>query len=224
MPGEGHDNCTTSDAALSQTGEDGGMIVTGLRVVAAVLALALLGACSGAADLDEAPVPLGEFNLVHNVVVAGKAQRGPLSRRATEEQLVEAMRSAIDERFGRYEGTQNYHFGISVEGYVLAAPGIPLVLAPKSILIINVTVWDDAAGKKLNDEPEQITVLETFGTGAVVGSGFTLTAEEQLKQLTQNAAKAVERYLLRQKNEQGWFEARDAEQGDAETDGAVTSG
>ena len=51
-----------------------------------------------------------------------------------------------------------------------------------------------------------ITVLETFGTGSIVGSGFTLTPEEQLRQLTQNAAKAVERYLLEQKREQGWFE------------------
>ena len=70
------------------------------------------------------------------------------------------------------------------------------------------TVWDDAAGKKLNEEPEQITVLETFGTGTVVGSGYTLTPDEQLKQLSQNAAKAVERYLVKQMREEGWFTAQ----------------
>ncbi|WP_420013362.1 hypothetical protein [Tateyamaria sp.] len=157
--------------------------------------------------MDEAPVPLGDFNLVYNIVVAPKAQRGPLSRKASEEQLVETMKSAIAERFDRYDGNHRYHFGISVEGYVLAVPGVPVVLAPKSIMIINLTVWDDAAGKKLNDQPEQITVAETFGTGAVVGSGYTLTAPQQLEQLSQNAAKAVERYLVKQQAEQGWFKS-----------------
>jgi hypothetical protein len=178
-----------------------------LHWVSGILMLLLVAACGGGADLDEPPVALGDFNLVHNIVVAPKAQRGPLSRKATEDQLVAAMRGAIAERFDRYEGDVDYHFGISVEGYVLAAPGVPIVLAPKSILIINLTVWDDAAGKKLNDEPHQITVLETFGTGAVIGSGYTLDAEAQLAQLSQNAAKAVERYLVKQQAEQGWFKA-----------------
>ncbi|WP_299621269.1 hypothetical protein [uncultured Tateyamaria sp.] len=165
--------------------------------------------------MDEAPVPLGDFNLVHNIVVAPKAQRGPLSRKASEEQLVETMKSAIAERFDRYDGNRRYHFGISVEGYVLAVPGVPVVLAPKSIMIINLTVWDDAAGKKLNDQPEQITVAETFGTGAVVGSGYTLTAQQQLEQLSENAAKAVERYLVKQQAEQGWFKSSAAPEGTA---------
>ncbi len=170
-----------------------------------LLLVPLVAACSGAADLQDPPVDLGDFSLGHNVAVAPKVQKGPLSRDATEEELVEAMKLAIDERFGRYDGPKQYHFGISMEGYVLAAPGVPLVLSPKSVLIIKVTVWDDAAGKKLNDEPHTITVLETFGTGALIGSGYTLSAEEQLRQLTQNAAKSVERYLVQQKEEQGWF-------------------
>jgi hypothetical protein len=176
-----------------------------LRLVFGLMMMGLLAACAGNADLDEAPVPLGDFRLEHNIVVASKAQRGPLSREATEEQLVETVKAAMAERFGRYNGASRYHFGISVEGYVLAQPGVPLVLSPKSALILNVTVWDDAAGKKLNDEPKQVTVLETFGTGTIVGSGYTLTAEEQLVQLSQNAAKAVERYLVKQQAEEGWF-------------------
>ncbi|MEL7131955.1 MAG: hypothetical protein AAGK77_06045 [Pseudomonadota bacterium] len=164
-----------------------------------------LSACAANRDLDEAPVPLGDFRLEHNIVIAENAQRGPLSRPATEEQLATAVKAAMAERFGRYNGPSRYHFGISVEGYVLAQPGIPLVLAPKSALILNVTVWDDAAGGKLNDEPEQITVLETFGTAPIIGTGYTMTAEEQLTELSQNAAKAVERYLVRQSDEQGWF-------------------
>jgi len=176
-----------------------------MRASLAFLMMVVLGACSPSADLDEAPVPLGDFRLEHNIVVASKAQRGPLSRPASEEQLQTAVRSALAERFGRYQGNSRYHFGVSVEGYVLAQPGIPLVLAPKSALILNVTVYDDAAGGKLNEEPEQITVLETFGTAPIIGTGYTMTAEEQLAELSRNAAKAVERYLVRQQQAEGWF-------------------
>lgn len=180
-----------------------------MRLVFGMMIMALAAACSSTADLQDAPVPLGDFRLEHNIVVASEARRGPLSRKASEEQLSEAVRAAMAERFGRYDGPSRYHFGISVEGYVLAQPGIPLVLAPKSALILNVTVWDDAAGKKLNDKPEQITVLETFGTAPIIGTGFTMTAEEQLAELSQNAAKAVERFLVRQQKNQGWFAADD---------------
>ena len=177
-----------------------------VRSVLGLLMMAVLVACSPSADLEDAPVPLGDFRLEHNIVIASKAQRSPVSRAATEEQLAETVRAAIAERFGRYNGASRYHFGISVEGYALAPPGVPLVLAPKSALILNVTVYDDAAGKKLNDKPEQITVLETFGSGAIIGTGYTMTAEEQLVELSRNAAKAVERYLVTQRAEQGWFE------------------
>lgn len=175
------------------------------RAVLGVLMMVVLAACSSGADLKDPPVPLGDFRLEHNIVVASKAQRGPLSRSATEEELSAAVQAAMAERFGRYDGNSRYHFGISVEGYVLAQPGVPLVLAPKSALILNLTVWDDAANKKLNETPENITVLETFGTAPIIGTGYTMTAEEQLAELSQNAAKAVERYLVRQQTEEGWF-------------------
>ena len=176
-----------------------------LRIVAILISLAMLAACNGAADLDKAAVPLGNFNLVHNIAVAPKAQMGPLSRKASAEMLTQALTDATEERFGRYEGTRSYHFGMSIEGYVLAQPGIPLVFAPKSILIVNLTVWDDAQNKKLNEKPHQITVLESFDQGPVVGSGYTKSAEEQLKNLSQNAAKSIERYLVKMNKEEGWF-------------------
>ena len=176
-----------------------------MRAVLGVVTMVLLAACSPSADLNDAPVPLGDFRLEHNIVIASEAQRGPLSRPATEEQLQEAVRGALAERFGRYQGASRYHFGVSVEGYVLAQPGIPLVLAPKSALILNVTVYDDAAGGKLNEKPEQIIVLETFGTAPIIGTGYTKSAEEQLTELSRNAAKAVERYLVRQQEAEGWF-------------------
>ena len=180
-----------------------------MRILVVMMMVLGLAACSGAADLNEPPVPLGNFNLTHNVVVAPKAQKGPFSRNATEDELTEAVRAAIAERFDRYEGSKRYHFGVSVEGYVLAIPGVPLVLSPKSALILKLTVWDDAAGGKLNEEPKQITVLESFGSGTLIGSGYTLSAEEQLKELSQNAAKSIERYLVSQMKEEGWFEGAD---------------
>jgi hypothetical protein len=175
------------------------------RVFAILISLAMLAACNGARDLQDAPVPLGDFNLVHNIAVAPKAFKGPLSREVSEEELTTALSDATKERFGRYNGARDYHFGMSVEGYVLAQPGIPLVFAPKSILIINLTVWDDAKNLKLTPEPHQITVLESFDQGPIVGSGYTKSAQEQLKNLSQNAAKQIETFLVKQNKENGWF-------------------
>ncbi|WP_238938959.1 hypothetical protein [Sulfitobacter mediterraneus] len=186
-----------------------------MRVVLVVMSLFMLVACNGAADLNKAAVPLGDFKLQHNIAVAPKVVKGPLSREASKEELTKALTDATAERFGRYNGTRNYHFGMSIEGYVLAQPGVPVLFAPKSILVINLTVWDDAKNLKLTPKPHQITVFESLDQGPVVGSGYTKSAEEQLKNLSQNAAKAIESYLVKQNAENGWFN------GDAE--GAVTA-
>lgn len=177
-----------------------------MRILAMLMAVLALAACNGAADLDKAAVPLGDFSLHHNIVVAPKVAKVPISRELPKEVLIEAMRDAVAERFDRYEGARKYHFGISLEGYALAPPGIPLVFAPKSALIIKLTVWDDAKNAKLTPKAETITVLESFDQGPIVGSGYTKTAEEQLKNLTQNAAKAIENFLVRENKEKGWFE------------------
>lgn len=175
------------------------------RIFALLVGIALLAGCNGARDLDKAAVPLGDFNLVHNLAVAPKAVKGPFSREVSKEQLAQALMDATAERFDRYDGARNYHFGMSVEGYVLALPGVPLVATPKSIMIINLTVWDDAKNAKLTPEPHQITVFESFDQGPVVGSGYTKSAEEQLKNLAQNAAKQIETFLVKQNAEKGWF-------------------
>lgn len=182
----------------------------GRGVLVALLMLALAACEGGRADLNQPPPPLGDFDLEHNIVVAPKVKKGPLSRPASKEELTTAVRTAIAERFDRYDGAGRYHFGVSVESYILAQPGIPLVLAPKSGLILLVTVWDDSTGQKMNTEPHQVVVLETFGTGVIVGSGYTLTAEEQLKQLSENAAKSIERFLVKQHKEEGWFAPKTA--------------
>ena len=155
-----------------------------------------LTACTNSNDLDKAPVDLGTFQLGHNVVVAPKMVKGPVSREASKEEWIASLHGAIAERFDRYEGDKLFHFGVSVEGYVLAQPGIPIVASPKSVLIINLTVWDDAKGKKLNEKPEQITVLETFSGDTLVGSGLTQSKEQQMLNLSRNAAKMIQDYLV----------------------------
>jgi len=177
-----------------------------MRRFMALLGLLAVTACTNANDLDEEPAYLGNFRLGHNVVVAPNLTRGPASRDATEEEWIEAMTQAITERFTRYEGSQLYHLGVSVEGYVLAVPGVPVVASPKSALIINVTAWDDAAGGKLNDKPELVTVVETVSPKTVIGSGLTQSKEAQMEHLSRNAAKLIERWLDRQNDNLGWFE------------------
>lgn len=175
------------------------------RLIALLVSVVLLAACTNPNDLDEAPVDLGDFRLGHNVVVASKMTRGPLSREASEEEWKEAMTSATDERFGRYEGDKLYHLGVSVEGYVLAQPGIPLVASPNSVLILLVTVWDDAAGGKLNTPPEQITIMETISGNTILGSGLTQSKAVQMRNLSRNAAKQIETFLVRRRASEGWF-------------------
>ncbi len=166
-----------------------------------------LAACTGAKDLDAPLVPLGDFSLGHNVVVAPKVQTtAAVSREVPKEELVASLQSAIAERFDRYEGTKDYHFGVSIEGYVLAKRGVPVVAAPKSAMIIRLTVWDDARGVKLNEEPEQLTVLETLDGESIVGTGWSQSAETQLLNLSRNTAQAIENYLVKMKAEEGWFQ------------------
>ena len=177
-----------------------------LRIIALFAGLLALSACTNANDLNKEPTYLGDFHLGHNVVVAPNLTKGPASREANEDEWVEVMTKAIEDRFGRYEGERLYHLGVSIEGYVLAVPGVPLMLSPKSALILNVTVWDDAEQEKLNAEPEQITVMESFSGNTLLGSGLTQSKEKQLDNLSRNAAKLIENWLVRENAENGWFE------------------
>ncbi|MCJ7871555.1 hypothetical protein [Phaeobacter sp. J2-8] len=178
-----------------------------MRALLALVAFLTLVACSDGRDLDQAPEPLGDFKLGHSIVIAPNLTKGPLSRDATEEQWIAAVDKAVEDRFRRYEdeGEKLYHFGISVEGYVLAQVGVPLVLQPKSVLIFRVTVWDDVKGIKLNEEPHEITVLEAVSAETVAGSGLTQTAEEQLENLAIKGAKQLETWLAVQKTRHDWF-------------------
>ncbi len=172
-----------------------------LRPLALMIGLAALAAC-GARDLEDPPVPLGEFALGLNIVVADNAQKVPISRDASEEEWETVMKAAVADRFGRYEGTKLYNIGISVDGYALAPPGIPVVAAPKSVLVITANVWDDAAQLKLNEEGKQITVFESLSGETVIGTGLTRTKKQQMEALSYNAVKRVEEWFLQNPE---WF-------------------
>lgn len=165
------------------------------RLLALGLAATVLAGCA-TNDLAEPPVPLGDFALGLNIVVTENTQKVPISRNATGEEWQATMKRAVDDRFGRYEGTKLYNIGISVDGYALAPPGIPVVAAPKSILVVTANVWDDAAQKKLNAEGKQITVFESLSGETVIGTGLTRTKQQQMDALAYNAVKRVEEWFL----------------------------
>lgn len=167
------------------------------RMIMMIFVLGLLTACTATDDLSEPPVPMGNFLLGHNIIVADKAQKGPLSRDASEAEWETALKSAMDARFGRYAGGKYFHIGTHVDAYVLAIPGIPLVAAPKSILIVTINVWDDATGQKLTSEPKQLTIFERSEMDTfILGSGLTNSKAEQIQNLSSNAARMIQRYLL----------------------------
>ena len=165
------------------------------RAALALVAALALSACASGAKLGEERVELGDFRLGHAVAVAENPTIGPASRRAPDGGWEEVLTAEIQRRFGRYEGETLYHVAVAVQGYVLAIPGIPIVAAPKSVLILGVTIWDDAAGKKLNDKPHRITVLESLSGETAISSGLTQSAEQQMQNLAQNAVAAIERWM-----------------------------
>lgn len=166
-----------------------------LRRVAFFIGFAVLAGC-GRSDLEEPPVPLGDFALGLNIVVADNVQKVPISREASVEEWEAVMKDAVANRFGRYEGPKLYNIGISIDGYALAPPGIPVVAAPKSVLVITANVWDDAAEQKLNVEGHRITVFESLSGETVIGTGLTRNKKEQMEALSYNAVKRVEEWFL----------------------------
>ena len=166
-----------------------------IRALPAVAALLVLVACD-ANDAGEPPRPMGNFALGLNIVVPETAQTIPISRQATPEEWKTKMTAAMDERFGSYSGDKLFDFGISIDGYLLAPPGVPLVASPRSALIITVNVWDDANQELLVKGGKRMTILEGVSPDTVIGSGWTQNKHAQMKKLAFNAAKAVQDYML----------------------------
>lgn len=175
------------------------------RLAAAAAALSLVAACSVDYDPDAPSVDLNDFSLGHLVVIAEDVEQGPFSRKASEKELEKSLEAAIRKRLGGYQGKGTYHIGVKIAVYALAAPGVPLVFEPKSVLGIVVNVWDDATQKKLNPEPKQFTVFEGVSAETLVGSGLTQSKEEQLAKLSANAAGQIQKWLAENKH---WFKVK----------------
>lgn len=173
-------------------------MIRATKTIAVMLAAFLLAACDPTRDLDEPPVDLGNFRLGHNIVVVQDPQTIPGSRIATNAQWETALTEAMAARFGRYDGQKFYHFGISVDAYNLAAIDVPGIPTPKSALAVTATVWDDAAGRKLNEQGKVLTVFGVFS-----GAGIQPTKQVQLDNLSALAARAVQNWLLENPD---WFD------------------
>ena len=172
-----------------------------------VIVLLLSAACTAPTrDLTEEIAPIGNFRLGQLVPRAEvQLAKGPLSRSASSEEWMLAIDEAFTERLSRFEGGSYYHLGITVGGYVLAKPGIPFFAGPKSILIFTVILVEDHMGKVLTEEPHQITVIERLTGGSILGLGFTRSRAQQMRDLSEQAARKTEDWLRKQ----AWFDGPD---------------
>ena len=178
-----------------------------LRILTLITGLALMGACTQTQVYEE-PEALGEFKLRVNYAFAEKAVQGPVSRDATPDEWTAAIQNAVDIRLGRYEGAQEYDIGISLEGYMLAPPGIPVIYNPKSTAIVLVNVYD-VNKKEFLAKGKQFQVLEdTTGGSALKGSGHERTRDEQMSGLALKVADRVEEWLAEEHKDNGWFDRR----------------
>ena len=167
------------------------------RVILSLLAGAFLVACAAETeDLSVAPAPLGDFRLGHNIAIADNVVLGPFSRELTEQELETELQNAVAKRLRRYDGDGLYHLGVVMGGLVLAQPGIPVVYAPRSVMILDVSVFDNATQQRLNPEAKRIQVGEGFRNMVpVLGSGLVREADVQLANMSENAAREIEAWL-----------------------------
>ena len=165
------------------------------RLTAVIALLGLLAACD-TNNLKDPPVPMGDFAMGLNVVVEETAQTVPISRKAKPGEWKDAMTKAMSDRFGSYSGARLFNFGISIDGYELAPPGVPILASPKSALIATVNVWDDATQKQFNPGGKRLTIVEGISPESFIGSGWTQNRKQQMAKLAYKAALAVQDYLL----------------------------
>lgn len=168
---------------------------------ASLLAASFLAGCGGS-DLSTPPKPIGDFRLGYAIVVADKAEPVGPSRKATADEWEAALQKSVRAQLDRYQGEKLYHIGIGVKAYALAVPGVPVVLSPKSVIVVAVDVWDDAISKTINPEPKEFTVFEGLSGSTVIGSGLTKSREQQMQTLSDNVAQQIANWLVENK---AWF-------------------
>ncbi|OED48375.1 hypothetical protein AB838_10610 [Rhodobacteraceae bacterium (ex Bugula neritina AB1)] len=180
-----------------------------IRVLSMLAALALLTAC-GETQLNEAPEDLGAFQARVTHVYTEKALQWPLSRNAEHSEWTAPIEDALNTRLRRYSGAQEYDVAVTLEGFMLAPPGVPVLFSPKSAVVVNVFVYD-VAEKKFLAKKHQMEIFEsTTGESALLGSGHARTKQEQIQGLAINIADKVEEWMAEQHKAEGWFAPRAA--------------
>jgi hypothetical protein len=168
-------------------------------ILTALAAMLVLASCGAPTDDLEAPVdPLGDFQLGFSEVVAPNLEAMLVTETVEAETWTEAVDRAFEERFERFEGSKCYHLGISVEAYSMPPPLVPGRLA----LAVRLTVWDDAAQAKLNEETKLITVIRVLD-GSIARAART--REDKVRLLAEGAAKQAEEWMRERRREDGWF-------------------
>ncbi|WP_371156831.1 hypothetical protein [Jannaschia sp. 2305UL9-9] len=159
-----------------------------------------LSACATADPLESEQREMGDFQLGYTVLVTDNIKKIPPSRDATPEKWASVMDAELSRRFGRYQGGKDYVIALAIEGYSLAPPGIPVVLTPKSILVVSANVWEADPQRKIGG-PEQITTFEGADT-LFLGSGLMKDSDEQMLTLARNMAFKIQSWMIRNGD---WF-------------------
>lgn len=178
------------------------------RVFPVFAGLLMLAAC-GSTQLDETPEDLGAFKARVLHVYTDKALQWPLSRDAEPSEWLEPMKSALSARLGRYQGGQDYDVAVTLEGFMLAPAGVPIVFSPKSVAVVNVFVYD-VEGERFLAEKMQMQIFEdTTGQSALLGSGNSRTKAQQIDGLALNIADEIEEFMAEKHATDAWFAPRE---------------
>ena len=160
------------------------------------LSLSGLAACATPDPLSEAQREMGDFQLLAPIVVTTKIKAIPPSRAAAPSAWEAVMKDELTRRFGRYAGGRDYYVALSIDGFSLAPPGIPIVLTPKSILVVTANLWTADPQEKVRG-PEQLTTFEGADT-LFLGSGLMKDGDAQMRTLARNMAFKVQSWILRE--------------------------
>ncbi len=175
------------------------------RVLACVAAV-FLTACATEEQQDAIGKSLGQFRLGHNIAIAETVERSPLAAGISNTALEAEVQRAVGAQLRPYDGDGLYHLGLVVDSLVLPQPGVPVVYSTQSKLVVDVTVFDNDTGSKLNQTPERFQVGGGFETVVpFLGSGNVRPVEQQLEALTTSLARDIETWL-RQNSD--WFAPR----------------
>lgn len=156
----------------------------------------LVASCSpGSEDLTADPEPFGDFRLATVHVSADYSQTVPFAREAAAEDLEAALAAELKRRLGRYSGKKRYSVEVEVGAHFIAPAGIPIVLSPRSTMVLNVTVRERVTWKAMNEDPRMFLVGEPFSGKTIVGSGVVQGKEEQIQALAERSAYLIERWL-----------------------------